>query len=103
MAWRGPIALVLVAALAGCMRPRPPRVPPPRPQAAIVAPGPPANGSLWRAERAENYAFLDVRAHFPGDLLTVLVAEQSTGKKDASTEAKADTSISAKLPRCTRG
>jgi flagellar L-ring protein precursor FlgH len=97
MARRGPIALILVAALAGCMRSRPPRVPPPRPEAAIVPPGPPANGSLWHPERADNYSFLDVRAHFPGDLLTVLISEQSTGKKDASTAAKADSSISASV------
>ena len=98
MPGRGAIAVVLVAVLEGCIsRPRPPRVPPPRPEAPIVAPAPPANGSLWRPERAENYPFLDVRAHFPGDLLTVLVSEQSTGKKDAATQATADTSISANV------
>ena len=91
----GRIALVLLAA--GCMRMAPPRVPPPRPDAVPLPPPPPANGSLWHPERADNYAVLDVRAHFPGDLLTVLVAEQSTGKKDATTEAKAESSIAANV------
>jgi len=88
---------VLSAVLAGCMRPRPPRIPPPRPQAALVPPGPPPNGSIWHPERADNYPFIDVRAHFPGDLLNVLISENSTGKKDASTQATAASSISASV------
>src|SRR5207247_764139 len=58
---------------------------------------PPANGSLWRADLADNYAFRDLRAYFPGDLLTVVITEKSQGKKDASTEAKAESSISASV------
>ena len=93
----GRLPVVLVAlALAGCLRPHPPAEPPP----VTWTPGPgapPANGSLWRADLADNYAFRDLRAYFPGDLLTVVVTEKSQGKKDASTEAKAESSISASV------
>jgi len=79
------------------MRIPPSRVPPLRPEAIIPPPRPPAPGSLWHAERADNYPFLDVRAHFAGDLLTVTVSEESKGKKDATTDAKAESSISASV------
>jgi flagellar L-ring protein precursor FlgH len=89
-------ALVLTSA-PGCARRRMPPPPPPFDQA--LAPPPPASppGSLWRPDLAANYAFLDVRAHFPGDLLTVVISEQSQGKKDASTETSAESSISASV------
>jgi flagellar L-ring protein precursor FlgH len=70
------------------------RLPPPVPlDVAMPAPRPPAPGSLWRPELAANYPFVDVRARFPGDLLTVVIAEQAQGKKDGSTEASAESSI----------
>jgi len=90
-------ALVLLVLAAGACRMGPPRVPPPRPEAIPAPPPPPGNGSLWHPERSGNYAFVDVRAHFPGDLLTVLVSEQSIGKKDATTTATAETSIAANV------
>jgi flagellar L-ring protein precursor FlgH len=88
--------IVAFAFLTGCyanrpaLQPLPPRLgPPPSP--------PPANGSLWHAEMAQNYAFLDVRARFPGDLLTIVVDEQSNGSKTAATDGKNDSSISASV------
>src|SRR5512143_4174471 len=88
--------LVSCALVAGCyanrpaMQPLPARLgPPPTP--------PPANGSLWHAELAQNYAALDTRAHFPGDLLTVVIDEASTGKKAASTDGKNESSVSASV------
>jgi len=84
------------AVLAGCyanrpaLQPLPPRIgPPPTP--------PPGNGSLWHPELAQNYAFLDVRARFPGDLLTIVIDEKSTGNKKATTDGKNDSSISASV------
>jgi flagellar L-ring protein precursor FlgH len=88
------LAALLAAALAGCQPPLPPPLPPPPPPPPAP---PPPNGSLWRPERADNYLALDVRAHFPGDLLTVIVSERSTGSKDANTEAGARSSISASV------
>jgi flagellar L-ring protein precursor FlgH len=40
---------------------------------------------------------LDVKAHFPGDLLTVIIEEESRGKKDATTETNGRSKISAKV------
>jgi flagellar L-ring protein precursor FlgH len=92
----GAVLLALLAALSlgACGRRRP--APPPPPDRAAAPPPPrPAAGSLWRPELAANYPFLDVRARFPGDLLTVVIAEQAKGRKDASTETSADSSIEA--------
>lgn len=82
-------------AVAGCAMPGPRLFPPPAP-VAIERPEPP-NGSLWHPELAANYPLLDVRAHFPGDLLTVVIAESSTGKKNATTATKATSSILASV------
>ncbi len=93
MRWPVLLALLLLAA---CARVASVPVPPPA-AVAIQPPPPPPNGSLWHPELAANYPFLDVRAHFPGDLLTVVVAEQSQGKKDATTETTGESSISASV------
>jgi len=87
--------LIAVALGAGCyvkpgeMAPRPPVVLPNIP--------PPGMGSIWRSDRSANYPVTDVRAHFPGDLLTVLVAENSSGKKIASTDTKRASSLTASV------
>lgn len=92
---RGLLAFALATLLAGCyanrpyLEPLPPRLGP--------APTQPGNGSLWHPEMAANYAFLDVRAHFPGDLLTVVISENSKGKKTAKTDGSAESSISASV------
>jgi flagellar L-ring protein precursor FlgH len=88
------LALGLVTVLgSGC--PRMDLPPPPPPDVAEAERLPPPNGSLWRPELASNYQFTDVRARFPGDLLTVLIQERATGRKDAATDASAESSISA--------
>ncbi len=89
------VLLTFVTLLAGCyanrpyLEPLPPRLGPKAQQ--------PANGSLWHPELAANYAFLDVRAHFPGDLLTVVINENSKGKKAATTDGSAESSIAASV------
>jgi flagellar L-ring protein precursor FlgH len=89
--------LVLLGVLVGACAPRlrPPLPLPPD----LTGPVPtrPANGSLWHPELSANYVFGDVRARFPGDLLTVVVAEQSRGKKDANTDASAESSMAASV------
>jgi len=89
------VLLLSAAALLGCME-RHLTLPPP-PPSELAPPTPPPPGSLWHPELASNYQVLDVRAHFPGDLLTIVISESSTGKKDASTDAKASSSISANV------
>jgi flagellar L-ring protein precursor FlgH len=89
------LALLLVLAAAACTPPPPLyRLPPPD---LASAPLPPGNGSLWHSELGDNYAALDVRARFPGDLLTVVVEEASAGKKDATTDTSFASSISANV------
>ena len=70
---------------------------PPVPPADFEQAPPPPTGSLWRPALSANYPVLDVKAHFPGDLLTVVIAEESRGKKEGSTEAAAESSILAKV------
>lgn len=86
------LALVL---LGGCVRPLRPLPPPPA--VATAAPPPPANGSVWHPEVSSNYLFGDVRARFPGDLLTIVVAEAAAGKKAASTDGTRESSVSASV------
>jgi flagellar L-ring protein FlgH len=87
---------LLALLLAACVLQQPPAAPPlpPLPPPPSL---PPANGSLWHPELAGNYPLLDVRAHFPGDLLTVVVDEESKGKKDATTEGTRTSSIAASV------
>jgi flagellar L-ring protein FlgH len=89
------LGLVLVVVTSGCLGPMP--LPPPRPPAFAPRTPAPGLGSLWNPQRAGNYAALDVRPRFPGDLLTVVVTERASGKKDATTEASSETSISASV------
>lgn len=91
------VALLVGVALLGCGLRRSKLPPPPPPEVALLSAPTPAPGSLWHAELAANYAFVDVRAHFPGDLLTVVVSEQSDGSKDATTDSSAESSISASV------
>ena len=91
------VLLIVAVALLGCGPRRPKLPPPPPPEIALLNPSTPVPGSLWRPELAANYAFVDVRAHFPGDLLTVVVAEESSGSKDATTDTSSESSISASV------
>jgi flagellar L-ring protein precursor FlgH len=93
---RAALPLVALVLVGGCLPRRSPFRPPPPPRDIAAAPAPPP-GSLWHPELAANYPPLDVRAHFPGDLLTVVVSESSTGKKDATTATKASSSILASV------
>ena len=92
----GRVALAVLTLLTtGCLGPTP--LPPPRPPAFVPRAPTAGLGSLWNPQHAANYAALDVRPRFPGDLLTVVVAEQAKGKKDGKTDASAETSISASV------
>ena len=88
--------IITAAMLSGCLGNRP--VLEPLPERIGPPPAlPPANGSLWHQELDWNYAFADVRARFPGDLLTIVVSEQAKGKKDATTEGSRESSILASV------
>jgi flagellar L-ring protein precursor FlgH len=92
------LAVGLFLALTGCAKlmsstPGPPPLPP----LAVPMPGGTAPGSLWQANRAASYSFLDVRPRFPGDLLTVVISESAQGKKDADTKLDSESSVSASV------
>jgi len=89
--------LALALATAGCAWHRKPGPPPPPPPVPHVAELPPANGSLWHPSLAINYPFVDVRARFPGDLLTILVSESAEGTKTGTTDTKANSTIGANV------
>lgn len=93
---RAPLLLAAML-LAGCGFRRSALPPPPPADLSAMTRTPPGTGSLWHPELASNYAFEDVRAHFPGDLLTVLIAETAQGKKDGATNTSAESSISASV------
>jgi len=101
----GRIAVVVVmAALAtltsGCLQmylkkdPVPVAVaPPPAPPSPRQA----ATGSLWREDVSNNYLFADVKARFPGDLLTIVITEDASGSNDADTSTSTETEVFASL------
>jgi flagellar L-ring protein precursor FlgH len=75
---------------------------PAAPVLAVVPPPPPspyakATGSLWRDDVSANYLFADTRARFPGDLLTILITEDSSGSKEADTSTSTETDVFANL------
>ena len=53
--------------------------------------------SLWRENRADNDLFRDSRAWQPMDLLTIVVSENAEGSKEADTETKSQSSVSAAI------
>jgi flagellar L-ring protein precursor FlgH len=55
------------------------------------------SGSLWRDNVSANYLFADVKARYPGDLLTVVVSENASGSKDAETSSNTKTTVSGSL------
>ncbi len=67
-----------------------PPPPPPSPRAK-------ATGSLWRDDVSANYLFADTKARFPGDLLTIVIAETSAGLKEADTSTSTETEVSASI------
>jgi flagellar L-ring protein precursor FlgH len=54
-------------------------------------------GSLWRDNVSANFLFSDVKARYPGDLITIVVSEDASGSKDAVTSSKTKTAVSGSL------
>lgn len=67
-----------------------PPLPPPSPRQV-------ATGSLWREDVSANYLFADVKARFPGDLLTIVITEDASGSNDADTSTSTETEVFASL------
>jgi len=90
-----------LACLAGCIPPWGSRPDPPVIGGEVLIPPPTAAaraaGSLWRDNVGANYMFADVRARFPGDLLTIVIVESTSGDKEATTTTKTKTSVTGNL------
>ncbi|MBX7137149.1 MAG: flagellar basal body L-ring protein FlgH [Oligoflexia bacterium] len=54
---------------------------------------PGVTSSLWRESRSGNELFRDDRAWQPMDLITIVVSENSEGKKEADTDVKSSSSL----------
>ena len=55
------------------------------------------DGSIWRGETMQNSLFTDQRARGIGDLLTVIVAESSTGENKGLTDSKRNSVTNANI------
>lgn len=93
--------LALVAAgLGGCGRMYLDNRPVVRGGAVAIPPVPQQaarNGSLWRDNVSANFLFTDVKARYPGDLITIVVSENASGSKDADTSSSTKTHVSGSL------
>ncbi|MFH1810635.1 MAG: flagellar basal body L-ring protein FlgH [Pseudomonadota bacterium] len=65
-------------------------------QASPEAPGP-TDGSLFRESAPQANLFADSRARIPGDLVTVLIDEETLAERDAATELKREAQETASL------
>lgn len=90
------MSVLLLSSLALAKKPEPPPPPPERPVvAAPIVVSPPEPGSLWSEVQARRIVGLDAGARQVGDLVTVLILEQTTTSLDASTDTGRDSSVSA--------
>jgi len=58
---------------------------------------PGVSASLWRESRDANDIYRDGRAWRPMDLLTIVISERAEGTKEADTETKSKSSVSASI------
>ncbi|HEB49716.1 MAG TPA: flagellar basal body L-ring protein FlgH [Desulfobulbus sp.] len=94
--WIPPILILLL--LAGCARKQPEvvRVPEPLEPAVVKEPEPQSPGTIWTGDQGNWLA--DLKAHHVGDIVTVIIKEQASATKEASTETGRDTSMTAGIP-----
>jgi flagellar L-ring protein precursor FlgH len=88
--------VIIFLVFAGCVFPREEVV---RPYVAeqIDVPAPDySSGSIWQASSASLTE--DLKARRKGDMVTVVISEQASASKEATTSTKKDSSISAGIP-----
>lgn len=71
-----------------------------RPEIPSTIPEPtrqPAPGSIWRGETDKNMLFIDKKARYVNDIVTILVAESVQGQNKAATGTSRDSSASASI------
>ena len=72
-------------------------VPEPLEDPVVQAPVPQSPGTLWTG--SEGNWLADIRARHIGDIVTVIIKEQASASKEATTETDRDTDISAAIPK----
>ncbi len=94
--WIAPALLSLL--LIGCSTRQPEvvRVPEPLEPAMVKEPRPQSPGTIWTGDQGNWLA--DLKAHHVGDIVTVIIKEQASATKEASTETGRDTSMTAGIP-----
>lgn len=89
-----PLVLLALTLLAGCATPQPKEVDirtiPVYPKEDLRS-----EGSLWPGETSKNTFFQDMRAKHVGDLITIIVSEQTAATKTATTTSGKDSTMSA--------
>jgi flagellar L-ring protein precursor FlgH len=71
-------------------------IPEPLEEIQTDASRPSSDGSLWPGEQHSLYA--DHKARTTGDIVTITISEKASASKEASTDTKRDSSISASIP-----
>ncbi len=68
----------------------------------VPAPAPRPTGTIWPGEQRQNLLFVDSKAKFAGDIITVVINETSSGENSADTKTSKNTSHTAGLSGMTQ-
>jgi flagellar L-ring protein precursor FlgH len=90
------LSLLIALLMAGCAHQMPESSIPPLKQPTETLRANYANGSLWQA--SSNSLLEDFKARRKGDTLTVVIAEQASASKEATTGTSRSAAISAGIP-----
>ena len=91
------ILLIISLAFAGCVSyPQPELTKQVAPESIEVPASDYSNGSIWQA--ASGSLVEDLKARRRGDMVTVVISEQASASKQATTSTKKDSSVSAGIP-----
>lgn len=90
------LMLIIFLALTGCVYPREEIIKPVVPEQMDIPVTDYSSGSLWQATSGSLTD--DMKARKKGDMLTVVISEQASASKEATTSTKRDSSASAGIP-----
>ncbi len=92
------VTLLWLFCCLGCARNQPKTVTIPKPveSVTIETPTPQSPGSIWVGDRYS--LFGDIKANKVGDIVTVVISEEASASKEASTQSGRTTSMGAQIP-----
>jgi flagellar L-ring protein precursor FlgH len=97
---RAAVPLVIMMMVAGCSAHVKPVTE--QPSGERIGTGERTPGSLWPGERSNNMLFADRKARYPGDIMTVIISEDSSGENKADTKTSRDSSATAGIAGVTQ-